>query len=276
MRELEYKLIVSDFDGTLLRTDDTVSARTKRAIADYKAMGGNFVICTGRMHRSIAVRLPDAELSGRFPLMSYQGTLIRDSESNETLYSHPMDSSLAAEMIDFCLREGIYCQTYDEDNVYTEGLNEYNKTYFDYNRVKPIVVKSLVREIENGLRPMKVLCMNDLEQNEVAYRKLSERFGDRAQVMITARHLVEAVDENGGKGNGLRQAARILGVDMSSTVAVGDEMNDISMIRAAAVGVAMGNAKDSIKREANYVTDTNDDDGVAKLIERIMNCEKLS
>ena len=264
---MRYKLALSDFDGTLLRRDDTISPRTVRAIAAYIAAGGTFCVSTGRAFASIQKRLNELGLCD-CAVMSCQGALFKRS-SGETLRVVPMDRESVvaflrrAEALDFP------CQFYTEEEIFAPYLDERNSLYFEINRLTPVIVPNITQYAAQCEKPiLKVLMGIPSERRS----ELLAAFSDIAKIKVFASHplLLEAVSEDAGKGNGLRNACAYFGLTPDECVAFGDEQNDIEMLKAAGLGVAVKNAVDEAKRVAHLIADDCDDDGVAKVLEEII------
>ena len=266
---MKYKLVISDFDGTLLRSDDIISDETKSAIKEFTRLGGIFGISTGRSFDSISKRLSELGLSGRFPVMSCQGALSHDSESSELLSDIPMDREAAVEFLRRAEDMGLTCQYYSSRGVYVPELNEKNRYYFARTRLTPVAVGKVsdcAAVTEDKI--YKTLCF--IEPRDRA-RVLAKMEGiEGTKVFASHAMLVEAVSIRAGKGNGLIATCKAYGVPPEMSVAIGDELNDIEMIKAAGLGVAMYNAVDEAKKAADFVTDTNDNDGVAKVLRKII------
>lgn len=270
-RCMRYDLAISDFDGTLLRRDDTISARTLSAIRAFTQKGGVFAVSTGRAFAGIAGRLGELELPGDVPVMCCQGALVRKVRSGETVSQIPLDTAAAARFLSRAERMGLMCQFYTPDAVYAPSRNEINDYYFMRNRIEPVAVGRRVSDcIVRVQEPvLKVLCF--IQPSDRA--RMLQAFSDLPGMRVFASHpsLIEGVSVRAGKGNGLRIACRNLGVAPERTVAFGDELNDIDMLQAAGLGVAMGNAVPETKAAADTVTDDCDADGVAAVLERIAN-----
>lgn len=265
---MKYKLIVSDFDGTLLRSDNTISEPTRRAIAAYMEAGGTFTISTGRNYPSIRQRLPEAGLGGLdIPVMSLQGSMAVNAKTGEEMFAEFLDTEMAARFIGLCVRDGVYCHVYDKYSVYTAASCAESERYSRMVGVPVLEAGDLLAFIGKN-RIIKVLAVCDGDSAARFAEAWGGEMGSSAQVMTTSRHFVECFPAGAGKGAGLRRVADILGVDIADTIAVGDEMNDRSMIEAAGLGVAVANARPAVKALASYVTAANDDDGVRRLIEK--------
>ncbi len=269
---MNYDLILSDFDGTLLRRDDTISPRTVKAIKEYTASGGVFGVSSGRAFASLRLRLGELGLRGSFPVLCCQGAMSRNSESGELISQIPMQKKSALEFLRKAEDMGLMCQFYTADNVYAPSLNKQNEYYFKLNRIVPEAVgKASEFLVARDLAVLKVLAIIEPSERE----KMLAEFSGISGVKTFASHpiLVEAVSENAGKGNGLIGACKRLGIKTERCVALGDELNDVEMIEAAGLGVAMGNAVSEAKRAADYVTADCDSDGVAEVIEKVMSGE---
>lgn len=267
---MKYKLVICDFDGTLLRSDDTISDETKRAIFEYTESGGVFGISTGRSFESIYKRLSELGLKGKFPVMSCQGALSYDSESGELLADIPMDRVSAVEFLRRAENMGLTCQFYTARDVFVPELNEINGGYFKLTRLTPIGVGKVSEYAQKTTEKIyKTLCFINPKDRE---RVISAMSGiPNTQVFASHAALIEAASQCAGKGNGLIKTCKAFKVPIEQSVSIGDELNDVEMIKAAGLGVAMGNAIDKAKDAADYVTDTNDNDGVAKVLRKILN-----
>lgn len=265
---MRYDLAISDFDGTLLRRDDTVSARTVAAIRTFTAAGGIFGVSTGRAFASIRKRLGDLGICGDTPVMCCQGALFRKSESGEILAQIPMETAAAEEFAKRSERLGLSTQFYTADDIFAPALNEKNVDYFRINRLKPTAVGCVSAYMRRcGLPVLKVLSLIDPADRE----KMLAEFSGIPGIKVFASHpmLIEAVSVRAGKDNGLLAACARFGIEAERCAAFGDELNDVDMIRAAGLGVAVKNAVPAAKAAADFITADCDDDGVARVLEKI-------
>ena len=272
MNDMHYDLVISDFDGTLLRNDDTISPRTLAAIRDYTAAGGIFGVSTGRAFASIRQRLGELGLRGAFPVMSCQGAFSRDSQSGEVISRIAMEKSAAVEFLRRAESLGLAAQFYTDDDIFAAELSERNRLYFERNRLLPRLVENVADAAQSCESPiLKVLCLLLPSDRQRVLRAMEGI--EHAKVFATHSMLIEAVADKAGKGNGLVSTCERLGISIARSVALGDELNDIDMIETAGLGVAMGNAVPEVKAIADYITDDCNNDGVAKLLERILRDE---
>ncbi len=270
MRKINYPLIISDFDGTLVRSDGNISDRNKKAIREYVAAGGVFAISTGRLPAGILRRAQELGLTGN--ICCCQGAIILDIQSKELLLDGriSLDSTLTA-----CKKMetmGLHVHAYDLWDYYSNVDDEALKLYENVVQAKAEVVldRPLSKFIEEKrLRAYKLLAMVKAEESDEILEKLSAEKIDGCELTKSANFLVEVVNEKYSKGTALEFLADYYGVSMAKTVAIGDQRNDISMIEKAGVGVAVKNADVSLKEKADYICNyTNDEDAVADIIEK--------
>jgi hypothetical protein len=259
----EYRLVAIDLDDTLLGDDLKISERAKRAIRRSRERGINVTLATGRMYRSA---LPYAEeLDLNLPLITYQGALVKNSRTGEVLYHRPVPEELVGPAVDIIKSFGYHLQMYDYDELCMERLTPEGEGYARLAGVGITLVEDLRRDC---LRTTKIVVINDQEWklDELA-RVLAERFGESLYVTKSKPHYLEILHPQATKGRALRVLAERFGVPRDAVVAIGDSFNDLEMIRYAGLGVVMGNAREEIKRYADYVTRGNNDDGVAEVLE---------
>lgn len=262
-----FALTVTDFDGTLAKTDKTISDYTVNVIRAYRQNGGIFTIATGRMTEGILFSLNEVGITDDIPVISYQGADIRLAKSGKILHSSALDSDLAEEIISYCKTQGIFCQTYDDGMMVCETEHPHVARYCQVCRVSHRLVPDLCDLAKH--RPLKkILTWIEEEQMPAIKKQMEKRFGDRCKVCQSSRHFLEFFDLNTDKGKALRFLANYYNVPIQSTMAFGDQFNDLEMIRAAGFGVAVQNAVPELRNAADYVAESNDLDGVAKTIAR--------
>lgn len=270
---MKYKLIVSDLDGTALRDDRTASEETVRAIKEYQQAGGTFIISTGRMYESI---VNNAYLLGldeiNIPICALDGGVIKESKTGKLIALHTMPYTQTASFARECERLGCYFQVYTEDKLYVEKENEINRHYCEVSKIKMHAVGKLSDFIlKNKLQCVKVLIAHERADTFLNYFK--DKY-DGIQFFLSLSSYLDGASLEAGKGNALLSLAQHLDIDRKETVAIGDSMNDISMIEAAALGVAVENADDRLKRHADLIVPSNNEDGLAYLIHKAI-CDEL-
>ena len=272
--KMQYRLIVSDFDGTLRRTEGGISEGNVRAVAEYVETGGVFALCTGRMASSIRPYAKELGLKGL--LAAYQGAIIEDIESGKFVRDMRIPCEQAA---DVCLRlekEHYHIHVYDGDRFYSNKADGLLREYERICGVKAEIAENIAEEVEKyGICPHKILVMCAPEEREKAYSFAEREFGSELYVTTSSEFLVEIVRKGSDKGGALEYLANHYGIPLSQSVAVGDNINDLPMIQKAGLGVAVENGEKALKEAADFVTRTCDEDGVAYVIRKFGLGEEL-
>ncbi len=269
---MNYKLIAIDMDGTLLNSRGEVSDRTRQAIYDAGKKGVYVVLATGRILKSAINHAIELELNK--PIISSNGAIIVDENKN-IIYQRPMVSQSVKSVIEIGQSENVYFHFYDEmsfySNIYVEDvLNFYNsdEAKKDGTEIKFNIFKKAEEIVSNkSINVYKFLFIDD---DEKKLDRLKYRLRDVEDISICSSwaNNLEVMDRDVSKGNGLKHLCNKLNILAKDVIAIGDNENDISMIEYAGLGVAMGNGVDEIKSASDLVTSTNDEDGVAKILEK--------
>ena len=266
---MNYKLIAIDMDGTLLNSNKEISNRTIQAIGHAKEKGVNVVLATGRLLKSAQLFADSLELNNH--VIACNGAIIIDG-SKKVIYSKPMDRNVVEKVMALGKKFNTYYHFYDESQFYS---NKYVKEIVDYysGRGQSIDVKIFDDEMEiindKDLNLYKFLFIdNDLEKLIKLRKELSSM--ENISVSKSWTNNLEVMDTGASKGLGLQFLCNRLDISPSEVIAIGDNENDLSMITFAGLGVSMGNGDDIVKKQANYITSTNDEDGVARVIEEFI------
>jgi Cof subfamily protein (haloacid dehalogenase superfamily) len=258
------RLVASDLDGTLLRPDETVSERTRRAVAAARDAGITVVLVSGRPPRSIG---PLAERVGVGGIaICANGAVVWDLDSGTMIDSSPLAAEVATRLV-HALRQAIPGALFA---VELEGGFGREPGWSDrLQPVRPDVLEADALELITG--PVTKLLVRHAEMD---FAELTERarhaVGDDAVVTWAGLRVVEISAAGVTKAFALERLCRRLGIDAAEVVAVGDMPNDLAMLAWAGTGVAVANAAPEVLEAADEVTAANTDDGVALLLERIL------
>ena len=262
------RLLALDLDDTLLRSDLSISRRSKNAVKKAAAAGVTVVLASGR---SLAAMEHYAVLLGMNKQAGYlicsNGSIIRDSLSGEIMYDICIERKAALAAFDLADAKGFAVQIYEGDIMYVSKENEYTAYDYKLTGLRQVVVENFRAMAAGGCRKMIVpgdpLLLNPLE-------KLFRSIFNGAITLFTSKpYFLEILPANTDKGTSLEKIAGLLNIRREEVLAIGDSMNDEAMIRWAGTGVAMANSDERIKKIADLVTEkNNDDDGVAEIIEK--------
>ena len=272
---MDIRLIAFDLDGTLLRSDKSISPRTMQALLGAKEKGVLLVPATGRLYRSLPEALRNPALMRYLILIN--GAQVYDSVQSRTLLREELTPELALQMMQFLKTRNVV------RGVYIDGLGHMSRE--DYEEIDAVAATpgtaALMRHSYQPDGELDTLtAQSDSVQKIIAFfrnpedkqpviREILARFPGYA-VSSSLGNNIEINAKNATKGNALRFLCRALGLSPAYCMAFGDGTNDYSMLRAAGFGVAMGNASQEVQSCADAVTLTNDEDGVARMIERVL------
>ena len=259
------RLVALDLDGTLIGEDLVVSPRVRETVATAQASGIAVTIVTGRM---FAAARPFARVLGiAGPIVCYQGAAIFEVASGATLRQIPVRPDVARDTLGWAAAHGVHAQCYADDTLYVDEINRFSKRYTDLARVEPVLVPSLRAAFAE--RPtVKVVLVDDPERAGQHLVALQALLGERAYITRSHVDFVEVIDPSVNKGEALAFIARRFGVPLDETLAIGDAWNDVPLLDAAAVGVAMGSGPPELLEHADHVVADVAHDGVAEALER--------
>ncbi len=261
-----YQAVFIDIDKTLLNSDGNVTPRTIFAIEQAKKQGISIFLISGRSRMS-AIKFQ--EFSSRYMINS-NGADIYDCEKKEALYQSVMEAEICKKLYEMAQKESMvikldfglarvvnkpeYLESYEIE--FTENIDDFLRN----NKVIQIAVcDECLEKIENLRKYIE----------EITTIKVINQFIWEVNGKIM--HAIHITNTDVSKGNAMLKLCKFLKIERKETVAIGDKVNDISMIKMAGLGVAMRNASDEIKQIADMVTSSNEENGVAEVLERIMN-----
>ena len=245
-----------------------LGARTRTAIADARAAGIAFFIATGRMFASTRPYALEAGLPG--PVVCYQGALIADADSGETLHHAPIPMELARESVAAILDEGYSPNVYIDDVMYVAEHTDYTRRYSNFQHVRVEAVGDLLAFLERSPTPTKLVLVADPDELGPVEDRLRDHFAGRMFVARSLPHFLEFAAEGVTKGSGLAFVTQHVGVTLAETIAFGDGENDIELLEAATYGIAVGDAHPRLDPVADFRCDGPEVEGVAAVIEALL------
>lgn len=261
-----YRLVATDLDGTLLRSDGTVSARTRAALADVTAAGAAHIVVTGRAVPWTRHVLDDLGYQGL--AVCGQGAQVYDAGARRLLTSVTLDRQLAGLALAKIEAEvGPLAIAASQDGV--EGAVLADPHYRRQEGALPVVPFTDIAEL--WAAPLNKLYIQHAELSDDDLAEAAQQAaGDLVGVTMAGEDIVELLPLGLTKATGLSLAARRLGVKASETIAFGDMPNDLAMFAWAARSVAMANAHPDLRAVADEITGSHDEDGIALVLERLL------
>lgn len=267
-----YKIIACDLDETLIRKDRTISKEDIEAIQQAKALGVKFVPATGRGFNTVDSTLKDLglyDLENEY-VISYNGGAITENKGSKILHFEGISFELASELYKRGLQYNVCIHVYTKNMVYAYN---YLQEEIDYLAGRMEVTEIFEDNIDflRDQEIVKCLYMN----TDYTYLKKIENdlkeITSGIDVSYSSNRYIEFNHKGVNKGAGLLSLATILGVDMKDTIAIGDNFNDLSMIKAAGLGVGVQNTIENMKKECDYITNaTCNENAVSEVIHKFI------
>ena len=276
----DIKLVALDLDGTLFDNSSRISKRNLTAIRSITDKGIHVVISTGRPFEGIP--FDQIKGTGINYAITANGSGIYEISTGKCLYENVMDEELVTPILNFLLTRDIHMDAFIGGKGYTPIQC--------VETAQKLTVPSSIKNYIITTRTRLDNILQFIHENQLKVQKMTLNFYPAADGTLIDRETVrkflvsnpsittvcggynnlEFTRADANKGVGLRKLAEILGVNPDATMAIGDTENDLAIIEAAGIGVAMGNATDAVKARADYVTTTNTKDGVAAAIEHFI------
>jgi Cof subfamily protein (haloacid dehalogenase superfamily) len=269
---MPYKLLVVDIDGTLVGRDGTVSAEDKEALAQASGLGIQVALSTGRVPNASLSVINHLSLDGVH--IFCDGALVSNPAQSQEVYVQPLDKSIVKEAIEFARASDIYLELYSATHYFVERETWATEIHHQFFGLEPKVVD--FTKLWKRERIIKAELMTSTPQEVAKARDFYIQFDGRlnfSRVRTPAYPGVEfinVVDLGVSKGRALAALVVHLGVSMSEVMAVGDGVNDIPLLSAAGLAVAMDNAPAEVKTVAHYITLDVDRSGLATAIEKFL------
>lgn len=277
------KLLALDIDGTLLTSRGELTPRNRDAINEARSRGVLVILLTGRRFGSARDLLQQLEMD--VPLVSHNGALTKNVATLEVIDYHPLDVEVAREIVQTGRQHGadmICCaDPHGVGKMVIEGVSPDNKSlhrYLDKYRDSVVEVPDLFEYLDES--PIQMMFSGRCDPMDQFGEMLQSSTDGKFQLFKTRYRqadltLLDALSATASKGESLSQLALKHGIDREEVMAIGDNYNDLTMLRFAGIGVVMANAEDDMKRMGFAQTLSNDESGVAEAVERYILSDAL-
>ncbi len=263
---MSIELIAIDVDDTLITDELVITPSCQEAITSARAQGVRVILATGRM---LSSALPYAlQLGLTEPLICYNGALIQSPTEQDPVFHHPVPLELAQDIVAIGERAGLHVNIYLDDRMYIKEFNEYTRFYVSVGGIDAYPVGELLVFMDRP--PTKVLYVSEPEIVAKWQDELKERYQGQVEVYISKPQYLEFTAPGISKGSAVKELAQMYGLGREQVMTIGDSFNDIPMLEYAGLGVAVANAPPEVQAKADYVTLSNEEDGVAEAIRRFV------
>lgn len=267
---MDYKLIAADIDGTLTNSKKEITPRTRYALLEAQAQGKKIILASGRHPSGIEPIAKDLMLdkNGGY-IMAFNGGKIINCSTGQTVVSKIFPIEYLSDIVGVLKESNITINTYDSKNIISDSkVNDYTYVERDILKINMTVVDDFISAVKFDIN--KILLAGEPDEIDKYKEILAMRYDGLLDVYKSAPYFLEIMPFGVTKGSMMPILLDRLEINRDELVAFGDNYNDMTMIGYAGLGVAMGNAEEDVKKIANYVCESNDDDGVAKAIEKFV------
>lgn len=263
---MEEKVLVLDIDGTLTNSNKEITPSTKRGIQMVLEHGHKVILASGRPTPGMRRYEKELELEkyGGY-LLSFNGGRIVECRSGDITYQRILPLSIVPGLHAFAKKNGCGLLTYFGENIISAfEPDEYAILESRINDMPIKVVDNFVEFVDFDIN--KCLMTAPVDKAPALEKQLQEKYGDIVSVYRSEPFFIEIMPKNVDKATSLDKMLESVGLTRENAICCGDGFNDISMIQYAGTGVAMGNAQPAVKEVADYITGTNDEDGLVQVI----------
>ena len=286
-----YKLVAIDLDGTMLNQYGIITEKTKKAISKAQEKGVEVMIASGRAITS--VKRFSKEINSNKYFISGNGAITYDIKNNKILYENILSKTKALKIIKICEENSIYYNVYTENGIIAKNLSYNTLYYYKDNLTKPDENRTHINIVENVYdyfeqREEKILKIMICDEHKTVFNSIVRKLKELSEIEVlevsnmSIKIIKQGTDEisleyfytevsakDVDKWNALEEIICLMNISKEEVVTIGDNANDLKMITNAGLGVAMGESAPYVKQSADIIAPTNDEDGVAIILNKI-------
>lgn len=258
------KLIATDIDGTILKNDFTFNQGVKDCIKKLSEIGIKVVLVTGRMNS--ATQYIANQLGLKTPIASYQGALVK--EGDKVLYERDLNSTSAREIINWAKENKIHINLYMNEKLYVEKDDDIIRRYTG-ERSGDFIVHDFDTLELNHINKLLGIDFENADNVSKWLEYLTQKYPELYFVKSTP-YFCEMINPQATKANAVEFLTKYYGLKQEEVLTIGDQNNDIELLQAGGIKVAMGNGTAQLKAIADFVTDTVENDGFVRAVEKFI------
>lgn len=286
-----YKLVAIDLDGTMLNQYGIITEKTKKAISKAQEKGVEVMIASGRAITS--VKRFSKEINSNKYFISGNGAITYDIKNNKILYENILSKTKALKIIKICEENSIYYNVYTENGIIAKNLSYNTLYYYKDNLTKPDENRTHINIVENVYdyfeqREEKILKIMICDEHKTVFNSIVRKLKELSEIeVLEVSHMSRKIIKQGtdeialeyfytevsakdvDKWNALEEIIGLMNISKEEVATIGDNANDLKMITNAGLGVAMGESAPYVKQSADIIAPTNDEDGVAIILNKI-------
>ncbi|WP_426710803.1 Cof-type HAD-IIB family hydrolase [Cetobacterium sp. SF1] len=264
---MKFKAIFTDLDDTLLTSKGIISKEDKEMIIEAQKKGVKFILASGRPTFAMLNLSKELELDKyKSYILSFNGGVVMECSNNKILFEEALSKDDIHKLYDFSKENKLHIITYFDKDIISETTSEYIDVEVNLTGMNHRLVKDFKMEVNRSA--IKCIILGEPSYLKKMEKELKEKYGSEYSIAISKPFFLEVTKRGIDKGNTLKRLIDKLNIKQEETIAVGDSYNDLSMLNAAGLAIAVDNAKPEIKEVADYITTSNDENGMANLIKK--------
>lgn len=262
----DYKIIALDIDGTLTNSDKEITPRTRKALIDAEKRGATLILASGRPLSGLRDFADELEMDKHHGiLVGFNGGMVEDAENGDILYQRTLDPAYVQKILKHVKKFDVTPMIVRGKELLTDDIHGHKVDYeAGINGLTPVEVEDLAAAADYPVA--KILIAGDPGYLKKHFREMKEPVANEVSSMFTAPFYYEFTPKGVNKSTALHGVLQKLGIAPGEMMAFGDAQNDAEMLDLAGMGVAMGNADNNLKAIADYITASNDKDGIAHAV----------
>ena len=274
------KAIIMDIDGTLTNSEKKISEKTKQKLMEIQKKGALIVLASGRPDKGLTDFVKELEMDKHHGIIvSFNGAKVIDCETNEVLFNQTMTVETCKSVLNHMKNFDVIPMVYKDEYIYVNDV--YNNIVHVRGKELNVIkyeaslgnykLSEVIDMVDFADYPMnKILTAGEPEYLKENYKEMMKPFADTLNCVFTADMYFEFTEKGIDKANAIRCALLPLGYTKDDMIAFGDAENDKTMLEYVGIGVAMGNASQDVKDIADYITLSNDEDGIVHALDKLL------
>jgi Cof subfamily protein (haloacid dehalogenase superfamily) len=266
---VKYKMIVTDLDDTLLNSKKQVSPIDKEAIMKAQKAGIKFIFASGRPTFAMKELAQELKLAdyGSY-ILSFNGSIITECSTGKNITEESLTKEDIHLMYDFSKKHNTHILTYINDEIISETDSEYIDVEVNLTKMNHRKVEDFKKTVDRDA--VKCMLLEEPSYLKKVEEELKKEYGNKYSIAISKPFFLEVTKLGVDKGTAVKKLADILGIKIEEVIAAGDSFNDLPMLKAAGTSVAVANAQPEIKEIVDFVVSSNDEGGMAELINKFI------
>ena len=261
-----YKMLCLDIDGTLLNSNHKISVETKNTIKKLsKEKNIPVILVSARMPKGIDFLQEELEI--KEPIICYSGALVLDKKYN-TIFKNYIESENVRKIIEKTKKYNLHVSIYSDERWIIEKADKWSKIESDIICRKPEILGFDNLTTNLNCEVNKILVIGDEAEISEINKLLNEELGDKLNIYQSKSTYLEIMNKDVSKPKAIEKLLSLYDIDPSEIVAIGDNYNDMDMLKYAGVGIAMGNAPRKVKDSSDFITLSNDEDGIVTAVNK--------